>query len=170
VLASPVSVTTPFAIKLTAVVAPWLINRNGDPIAVMHECPNASATLVLQTPSVGAGATNADNEKSRTPPSTTHGLVLPAGRSEMVPVPDVNVPPEKLMLVGGSVAMHPKLAPAAGSQVIVVAETVTPPFGVQFEMLAVPRGLAEATPVKTRQVTTAKRPICFVESLTIIPL
>jgi hypothetical protein len=62
----------------------------------------------------------------------------------MVPIPEVNVPPEYVMLVGRPVAMHPKPGPAAGAHVIVVRVTVTPPFGVQFVMLAIPMGLAIA--------------------------
>jgi hypothetical protein len=94
-LAFPVSVTIPTPLKLTAVVAPWLINSNGDPTNVTHEWPEANPTVVLQTPSVGVGATNDDNAKLRTPPaSEINGLMVPPGRSEMVPVPEVNVPPE----------------------------------------------------------------------------
>src|SRR5579864_4564700 len=95
VLPFPVSVSTPSVVKEIAVEAPWLINRKGDPTDVTHEWPDARATLVLQTPSVGDTAPNAVNEKSRAPPANTiNGLRDPAGRSEMVPVPEVKVPPE----------------------------------------------------------------------------
>jgi hypothetical protein len=95
VLEFPSSVARPFAIKVSTVEVPSLINRKGEPTNTTHEWPDARATLVLQTPSVGVGAANDVNEKSSTPPARTrNGLVLPAGRSLMVPVPDVNVPPE----------------------------------------------------------------------------
>lgn len=53
VLEFPVSVTAPRAVQLIAVKAPSLNNRMGDPTDVTHECPDARATVVLQTPSVG---------------------------------------------------------------------------------------------------------------------
>lgn len=95
VLEFPVSVTTPSVVQLSAVKAPSLTNRMGDPAEVTHECPNARATVVLQTPSVGETAPNPVSEKSRTPPaSTINGLVLLPERSRIVPVPEVKVPPE----------------------------------------------------------------------------
>jgi hypothetical protein len=95
VLESPVSVATPFVIKETDVVAPSLVSRKGDPTNAIHERPDVRATVVLQTPLVGVGGSNDDNEKSSVPPARTiNGLMLPAGRSLMVPVPEVNVPPE----------------------------------------------------------------------------
>jgi hypothetical protein len=42
------------------------------------------------------------------------------------------------------VAMHPSFAPATGSQVIEVTLILTPPFGVQFVIVATPVGLALA--------------------------
>ena len=91
----PVSVSTPSVVKEIAVEEPWLINRKGDPAAVTHEWPDARATVVLQIPSVGDTAPNDVNEKSRTPPANTmNGFRDPAGRFEIVPVPEVKVPPE----------------------------------------------------------------------------
>ena len=59
------------------------------------------------------------------------------------------------MLVGKPVAMHPKFAPATGSQMIAGGKSirlliVTPP-GVQFVIAAVPIGLARAEPVSVRK-------------------
>jgi len=152
VVSLPVSVVMPSSCRVTAVAAPSLINRKGDPTNATHESPDARATAVLQTPLVGVGTSKDVNEKSSPPPSRTiNGLMLPAGRSLMVPVPEVNVPPEKLMLVGRPVAMHPSFVPAEGSQVIVVAVIVKPPPGVQFVKLAVPVGSASAEPASVKQ-------------------
>jgi hypothetical protein len=158
VLEFPVSSAKPSVIQLIVVDAPSLTNRNGDPTNTIHDSFEARATVVLQTPLVGVGGSNEESEKSSPPPARTiKGLMLPAGKSLMVPVPEVNVPPEYVMSVGRPVAMHPKFVPALGSQVIVVAVIVIPPSGVQLVILTVPIGLAAAWLESPRRAIPANK-------------
>src|ERR1700722_9193933 len=53
--------------------------------------------------------------------------------------------------------MHPRPEPAEGSQVNVVALNCKPPFGVQFEMLTDPTGLAMAWFETPKKINPAER-------------
>ena len=158
----PPSKIVPYAVKVTVVSPlPELVRRNGEPATAMQVCPDT--VLAQLVPLVVAGAANPSKTKSRVVPvNVMKSFTMPPGvRFMILPItPAPSVPPEYVKAVPAPVSIQPAVPPrVAGSQVMVVKVTVTPP-PAQFASLSVPIAEAEAVGIraKNKAAPTAMEP------------